>query len=121
MIRYEDAKQAIESIFGETQGAKVLSWVPGGGVNNSLRLDDNYVFIGEIYYHTPTGYSNSLSIGTIDDRYLSIEHANLTGEYYQTSIVGRNNKTIGDYFINGAGLNWERGLNIIGWQFQINV
>lgn len=120
MITFTDAKLMVESLFGEIQGYKALSWNHTGD-NYNLVLGNNYIFVGEIYVTSFHGSDNIVSVGLWDNNICQvIANATGIGNSAIATVIGKDVKDNNDSFIDNSASQYPQAVIVTGWLFQVN-
>ena len=120
MIGFEDAKKAVESIYGTTQGFKLLTWSNVDTNSTSLSIGDNYVFFGDIYVNSEFDVGTSVIYAVNGNAYGTIGlNNNVSNSFVKLTIMETDSNVIGDKLIIVAS-QATGNVYVIGWLFQIN-
>jgi hypothetical protein len=119
MIPFEDAKKAVESIYGPIKGYKLLSY----SRNDStwyISIGSNYVFVGEVFVNTPAGGITDLKYSIDNIFYGNIYHSlSLQNSYGYASFIGQDNVLLSGSLVTYSG-DYGISANVLGWVFQID-
>ena len=121
MTNFEDAKKAVESLYGEIQGYKAISFVYDAFIDGgNFETGDNYVFIGDLYSNANNGNTNIIYVLTFGGKQITIVNANGGNDSHSThsAFIAKdaNNKPA----IDLSACQQPESVNIFGWLFQIN-
>jgi hypothetical protein len=123
MTNFEDAKRAVESLFGQIQGYKAISFAYDSFIDNgSFETGDNYVFVGRVYTSAENGNFNYISISLWNGKVYLLAQVNGVNNNHlmYADVIAKDNKALNRPAVDLSSCQQPEAVTIIGWQFQIN-
>jgi hypothetical protein len=123
MTNFDDAKRAVESLFGQIQGYKAISFAYDAFVDGGqFETGDNYVFVGRIYTSADHGNSNIIYVSLWNGKFLTINNSNGGNDNHLVfnDVIAKDNKITSRPAVDLSSCQQPEAVTIIGWQFQIN-